>query len=43
MINLANVEGQMRASTIRKIGELVDKHPEESLAIVRNWISQEKS
>ncbi len=43
MINLANIEGQMRASTIRKIGELVDKHPEESLAIVRNWISQEKS
>ena len=43
MINLANIEGQMRASTIRKIGELVDKHPEESLVIVRNWISQEKS
>jgi flagellar M-ring protein FliF len=43
MVNLANVEGQMRASTIRKIGELVDKHPEESLMIVRGWISQEKS
>ena len=43
MVNLANIEGQMRASTLRKIGELVDKHPEESLVIVRNWISQEKS
>lgn len=43
MVNLANVEGQMRASTIRKIGELVNKHPEESLVIVRNWISQERS
>ena len=43
MVNLVNVEGQMRASTIRKIGELVDKHPEESLVIVRNWISQERS
>ena len=43
MVNLANIDGQMRASTLRKIGELVDKHPEESLVIVRNWISQEKS
>ncbi len=43
MISVANIEGQMRASTIRRIGELVDKHPEESLAIVRNWLSQERA
>ncbi len=36
-----NVEGQMRASSIRRIAELVDKHPEESLSIVRSWMQQE--
>jgi len=41
MVNLANVEGQMRASSIRRIADLVEKHPEESLSIVRSWIQQE--
>ena len=31
----------MRASSIRRITELVDKHPEESLTIVRTWMTQE--
>ena len=43
MVNLANIEGQMRASSIRKVTELVDKHPDESLAIVRSWMAQEAS
>ncbi len=33
MINIANIDGQMRASSLRKIGELVEKHPDEALAI----------
>lgn len=41
MINLSNIEGQIRASSIRRIAELVEKHPEQSLSIVRGWISQE--
>jgi flagellar M-ring protein FliF len=40
MITLANVEGQMHASSIRRIGELVEQHPEASLSIVRGWIAQ---
>jgi flagellar M-ring protein FliF len=43
MVNLANVEGQMRASSIRKIAELVEQHPEASLHILRGWITQEAS
>ena len=35
MVRIANIEGQLRASSIRRLGELVDKHPEESLSIVR--------
>jgi flagellar M-ring protein FliF len=41
MIDLANVEGQIRASSIRKIADLVDKHPDDSLSIVRGWMAQE--
>jgi flagellar M-ring protein FliF len=41
MVNLANVEGQLRASSIRRVAELVDKHPEESISIVRAWMHQE--
>jgi flagellar M-ring protein FliF len=43
MVNIANIEGQLRASSIRRLGELVEKHPEESLAIVRSWMQQESS
>jgi flagellar M-ring protein FliF len=41
MINLANIEGQLRASSLRQLTDLVDKHPEESLSIVRSWMQQE--
>jgi flagellar M-ring protein FliF len=40
MVNIANIEGHLRASSIRRLGELVEKHPEESLAIVRTWMQQ---
>jgi flagellar M-ring protein FliF len=41
MIDLNKVEGRVRASSIHKIGEIVEKHPEEAVAIVRSWIYQE--
>ena len=41
MVNIANVEGQLRASSIRRVADLVEKHPEESLSIVRAWMHQE--
>ena len=37
-IDIARVEGRVQASAARKIGEIVEKHPEEALAIVRNWL-----
>jgi flagellar M-ring protein FliF len=43
MVNIAQIEGQMRASSLRRIGELAEKHPEETLSIVRRWMSQENS
>jgi len=43
MVKIAQIEGQMRASSLRRIGELVEKHPDETLAIVRGWMVQENS
>lgn len=41
MIDVAQIEGQMRATSIRKVADLVAKHPEEALVILRNWMSAE--
>jgi flagellar M-ring protein FliF len=43
MVDMANIEGQIRASSIRKLSELVDKHPDESLSIMRAWMNQERA
>lgn len=41
LMMLANVEGALRASSVRKISALVDSHPQESLALLRNWFVEE--
>jgi len=38
MIDLSRVDGRVRASTLKKIGEIVERHPEEAVAIVRSWM-----
>lgn len=38
MIDMNQVEGQVRESSLKKIGDLVENHPEESTSIIRNWI-----
>ena len=43
MIEMANIEGQLRASNLRKLAEMVEKHPDESLNIMRGWMSQERA
>ena len=41
MISLTQIEGQMRASSLRRISEIVEKHPDETLTIMRGWMAQE--
>ncbi|MGP1256272.1 MAG: flagellar basal-body MS-ring/collar protein FliF [Kiloniellales bacterium] len=41
LIDINRVDGRVRASSVRKIGEIVEKHPEEAVAIIRNWLYQE--
>lgn len=40
LIRIGAVDGQLRASAIRRLGELVEKHPEASLSIVRAWMQE---
>ena len=41
MIDIANIEGRVKASSLKKIGEIIEKHPEEAVSILRNWMYQE--
>ena len=41
MIDLQQVEGRVNASSVKKVGEIVDKHPEEALSIIRGWLYAE--
>jgi len=41
MVSIAQIEGQLRASSIRRISDLADKHPDETLSILRGWLAQE--
>jgi flagellar M-ring protein FliF len=43
MVDMANIEGQLRASSLRKLAEMVEKHPDESLSIMRGWLNQERA
>jgi flagellar M-ring protein FliF len=38
MLDIDRVEGQLKASMVRRIGELIDKHPDEAIQVIRNWM-----
>ena len=42
MIDLNQVEGRVRASSIRKISDLVDQHPEQAVNLIRQWVYSEQ-
>ncbi|MES2473222.1 MAG: flagellar basal-body MS-ring/collar protein FliF [Pseudomonadota bacterium] len=39
-IDISRIDGQVRESSIKKVGEVVSSHPEEALAIIRTWLHQ---
>ncbi len=43
IINMQNVEGALKATSVRRLTTLVERHPEESLSIVRTWLRQEQN
>lgn len=40
MLDISQIDGQVRESTIRKVGDVVQAHPEEAMAILRTWMHQ---
>lgn len=39
-IDIARIEGQVRASSVKRVADFVDKHPEESVSILRSWLHE---
>jgi len=38
-MDVARISGQVKASSIRKIAEVIDSHPDESVSIFRTWLN----
>lgn len=41
MVNISGVEGKVKASTVKKVEEIVESHPTETVAVIRSWMSEE--
>ena len=39
-IDIAKIEGQVKVSSVKRVAEFVDKHPEESVSILRSWLHE---
>ena len=39
-MEMARVDGQVRVSTVKKVSEFVEAHPDESVAILRSWLHE---
>jgi flagellar M-ring protein FliF len=38
MIEMAKVSGQIRSESVERIGDMVKGNPQETVAVLRNWI-----
>ena len=41
LIDIDKVEGRVKKSSLRKITDIIEKHPDEALSIIRTWLYQE--
>ncbi len=41
MIDVANIKGGMKSSSMSKINEIVEKYPEETMNVLRQWIMKQ--
>jgi len=40
MIDLAQVQGQVHAQSVQRVGEIADKNPRETVSIIRQWLQE---
>jgi flagellar M-ring protein FliF len=41
MIDIAQVQGQVHAQSVQKVGELADQNPNETVSILRSWLHED--
>lgn len=41
MIDIAQVQGQVHAQSVQKVGELAEKNPHETVSIIRSWLHED--
>ncbi|MEQ7156558.1 flagellar basal-body MS-ring/collar protein FliF [Brevundimonas aurifodinae] len=39
-LDIARIEGQVKASSVKKVADFVEKHPDESASIIRSWVHE---
>ncbi len=39
-IDIAQIQGQVKESSVKKVGEIISAHPEESMSILRSWLHE---
>ena len=43
LIDIQGVEGKVKSSSIRKVEEIIDNYPQETVSVIRSWMTQESS
>jgi flagellar M-ring protein FliF len=41
MIDIAKVQGQVHAQSVKKVGELAEKNPQEAVSVIRSWLHED--
>jgi flagellar M-ring protein FliF len=41
LINMQGVEGKVKASSVKKVEEIVQNYPNETVSVIRSWMTQE--
>ncbi len=41
LINIQGIEGKVKASTVKKVEQIVESYPNETVSVIRSWMSQE--
>jgi flagellar M-ring protein FliF len=43
LIEVAQIQGEVQQQSIQKVGELADRNPHETVAIIRQWIHETRA
>ena len=41
MISMQKVDGKLKASSVKKVEDIVDQYPAETVSVIRSWMTQE--